>query len=132
MDLKLSDEEFSNCTIASGSVLVSFILHQTIFNGNHTLKRLNVMVGSNIFNVEVNGTKLNTSPSSVTLNGVVQEESSNTPPPVQQRISDDDDDDDTGMLVAIVILVLIIIIIIIVLIILLLLIRNRKHNKVRI
>ena len=129
-DLKVEKEEFLNCTIKPGSIQVDFVLFQNDYFRSHTLRRLNVMVQSNIFNLVIDGTKLTSLASSVYRDGVHQADSGPTQPPPNNPGSSSVDEDDDGWMVAIVILILIIIIVLIVLVILLLMIKKRKEETV--
>ena len=129
-ELNIPIKDFHNCSISRGSIRVTFIMNQTSFFANHTIRKLNMMVREDLFQVVIAGDRLNTQPGSVVVDSAVQIESSdqqNTPPPPTSTNNDTDDDDDgDGSLIAIIILILIIILIIILVLILLWLIRKRK------
>jgi len=126
-NLMLRENEFQNCTISKGSVLVSFEIVQNIINGNQTLDRLNAFVANNVFTLtRPDGSKLNTESSSVYVNGNHETRSGPIPPLPGIKKDRDSEKVAIGLLISLIICGLILI-----LFLLLVLLRKNNKHKVR-
>ena len=77
----LMENEFDNCSLGRGSVIVRFQVIQKNEDSETTLSRLNTFVANNIFTLHrPDGTKLNTVPSSVYVDGKHEIESGKVVP----------------------------------------------------
>ena len=125
INLNLDEDEFANCKITKGSVLVTFQILQTFDRGNKTVDRLNAFVANNVFTLtRPDGSKLNTESSSVYVNGNHELQSGPTAaPPGKQK----DDDPETIAIISILIF-LIICGLVLVLFLLIVLLRKNKRK----
>lgn len=123
LDLKLSEDEFLDCSISNGSI-VTFNIYLNEESTNDTVTKFVTLVQTNAFSVTSSGgAKLNTIPDSSEVNG--DEYSVEVEPNNGVK-----EDDDSTVLVAVLVPVVIVVLVIIVVVVVLLVLKKNKNKKV--
>lgn len=118
--LDLTVDEFQNCNITSGSIVVSFTLVQDETTGNQTVSQIQVQVNDGTLTLTMNGEEYTVIQDSYYVNNMRQ-----TPPPPTEE-----DDDDTVVIVVVVVIIVVLILVVVVVLFFVMKKNQNESNKI--